>query len=91
MLFDRHGLVTPTAMLMLVEGPAGQALQALFDDGAHGDGSAGDGIFGATFAQTNYGGGYSVRILAGFKEPRILPIPPPRMEWGLLDRRPAPG
>ena len=56
-------------MLVFVEGPAGQALQVLFDDGAHGDGAAGDGIFGAFFAQTAYGGGYSVRILAGFKDP----------------------
>jgi hypothetical protein len=53
----------------LVEGPAGNTVLALKDDGANNDGAAGDNIYGARFAQTTYGGGYSVRILAYFKDP----------------------
>ena len=40
-------------MAMFVEGPDGLVTQFMFDDGAHLDGSAGDGIFGATFAQND--------------------------------------
>lgn len=68
-LLDKNGALPAIAMAALVEGPAGNALLLLKDDGANNDGVAGDNIYGARFAQTLYGGGYSVRILAYFKDP----------------------
>ncbi|GIV73494.1 choice-of-anchor X domain-containing protein [Caldilinea sp.] len=69
MLLDKNGTLPATAMLALVEGPAGNTLLVLKDDGASNDGAAGDNIYAARFSQTLYGGGYGVRILAAFKDP----------------------
>ena len=68
-LLDKNGTLPAAAMAALVEGPAGNTVLVLKDDGANNDGAAGDNIYGARFAQTTYGGGYSVRILAYFKDP----------------------
>jgi len=67
-LLDQNGTLSAQSMFALVEGPAGNIL-SLKDDGANNDGTAGDNIYGARFAQTFYGGGYSVRILATVKDP----------------------
>lgn len=69
MLLDKNGLLPATAMIAQIEGPAGNSLVVLKDDGANNDGVAGDNIYGARFAQTAYGGGYGVRILASLKDP----------------------
>ncbi|MBP8291862.1 MAG: hypothetical protein KAX65_03745, partial [Caldilineaceae bacterium] len=68
-LLDKNGAVPAQLMVAFVEGPDGTDLMVLKDDGTQNDGSAGDGIYGALFGNTAYGGGYSVRILAGFKDP----------------------
>jgi hypothetical protein len=68
-LLDKNGTVPAALIAALVEGPAGNETLALKDDGANNDGAAGDNIYGARFAQTAYGGSYSVRILAYFKDP----------------------
>lgn len=68
-LLDKNGVLPATVIAALIEGPAGSTVLPLKDDGANNDGAAGDMIYGARFAQTLYGGGYSVRILAYFKDP----------------------
>ena len=68
-LLDKNGTLPAVAMAALVEGPASSHVVALKDDGANNDGAAGDNIYGARFAQTVYGGGYSVRILTLVKDP----------------------
>ena len=68
-LVGRSGTVTPTAMLALVESAVGSVGVVMVDDGLHNDGSAGDNIFGGSYAQTSLGGSYSVRILTSFKDP----------------------
>ncbi|HRW49911.1 MAG TPA: hypothetical protein P5333_20485, partial [Caldilinea sp.] len=68
-LLDKNGTLPAQVMLALVEGPAGNSMLLLKDDGANNDGAAGDNIYGARYAQTVYGGGYSVRILASVKDP----------------------
>jgi len=69
MLLDKNGTLPATTIAALIEGPAGNSIVALKDDGASNDGVAGDNIYGARFAQTAYGGGYGVRIVAVFKDP----------------------
>ena len=69
-LLDKNGTVPAQLMAAIVEGPAGSSpLLPLKDDGTQNDGAAGDGIYGALFGNTAYGGGYSVRIVAFFKDP----------------------
>ncbi|HHY55102.1 MAG TPA: hypothetical protein GYA08_06665 [Chloroflexi bacterium] len=68
-LLDKNGTLPAAAIAALVEGPAGNTVLVLKDDGANNDGEAGDNIYAARFAQTTYGGSYSVRILAYFKDP----------------------
>jgi len=69
MLLDKNGTLPATGMLAVVESPVGTVLRIMRDDGNSDDGEAGDKIYGARYAQTNYGGGYSVRILGLFKDP----------------------
>jgi len=68
-LLDKSGIYTPTGMVAQVQGPSGSFLIVMKDDGENNDGSKEDGIYGARFGYTIYGGGYDVRILAGFKDP----------------------
>lgn len=68
-LMSDAGTVKGATMLAGVESPVGTSALFLFDDGAHGDGSANDGIYAAPFGATGLGGGYSVRILAQFDDP----------------------
>ncbi|MCC6168265.1 MAG: VWA domain-containing protein [Caldilineaceae bacterium] len=68
-LMSEEGTVKNAVMAASVESPVGTTNLLLFDDGAHGDGSAGDGIYAAPFGATGLGGGYGVRILAIFKDP----------------------
>ena len=68
-LLDKNGTLPATLMAAVIDGPAGSTTRFMFDDGNSGDGAAGDRIYGAKFAETAYGGGYSVRILALFKDP----------------------
>jgi hypothetical protein len=68
LLLDKNGTL-PGTMAAFVDGPNGSEARLMFDDGNSNDGEAGDGIYGAKFAETAYGGGYSVRILAVFKDP----------------------
>jgi hypothetical protein len=69
MLLDKNGLLPAVGMLAQVEGPGGTTTHMMYDDGASHDGEAGDGIYGAQYSQTNYGGGYGVRIIAVLKDP----------------------
>ena len=48
----------------LVTGPANASILQLFDDGAHDDGKADDGVYGARFDQTAAPGGYAVKLFA---------------------------
>ncbi len=68
-LLDKNGTLPASLIFAFIDGPAGSEARLMFDDGNSGDGAAGDGIYGAKFAETAYGGGYSVRILALFKDP----------------------
>lgn len=59
---------------MLVTDPYGQQRRfALFDDGAHNDGAAGDGIFGGDFQPTEVGS-YQVQVVANGRTPEGLPF-----------------
>jgi len=68
-LLDKKGTLPAAIIAALVEGPTGDTVVVLKDDGANNDGAADDNIYGARFAQTTYGGSYSVRILTYFKDP----------------------
>jgi len=69
MLLDRNGTVKGATMLAAIQSARGQDLLLLKDDGAHNDGAADDGIYGALYGQTTVGGSYNVRILSTFKDP----------------------
>lgn len=68
-LMSEDGTVKGATMAAAVESPTGTSPLQLFDDGAHGDGSAGDGIYAAPYGATGLGGGYSVRLAASFDDP----------------------
>jgi hypothetical protein len=68
-LLDKNGTTPAQLMVAFVDRPDGTSLVVLKDDGTQNDGAAGDGIYGALFGNTAHGGGYNVRILAGFKDP----------------------
>ncbi len=51
-------------VVALVVGPQGSSLQTLFDDGAHGDGKADDGLYAADFTATTAAGGYVAKLMA---------------------------
>ncbi|MFN8444975.1 MAG: choice-of-anchor X domain-containing protein [Caldilineaceae bacterium] len=68
-LLNRAGTVKGALVGTVIENVGGTHAFFLFDDGAHGDGQAGDGIYAAPFAQTIYGGSYSVRTIALFQDP----------------------
>jgi hypothetical protein len=63
-LLSHDGLVPGALLVGLVEKPGGSDLLFLFDDGAHSDGGAADGIYGWDYTQTGVGGSYNVRIVA---------------------------
>lgn len=69
MLLDKNGLLPAVGMLAQIEGPGGTQTRLMYDDGASDDGEAGDGIYGVKYSQTNFGGGYAVRIVAILKDP----------------------
>ncbi len=69
-LMQKTGTLPGAAVLALVEKPgSGWDLFVLRDDGNHGDGSAGDGIYGYKYTKTTVGGPYNVRIVASFTDP----------------------
>lgn len=69
-LMSDAGTMKGVGMGALVEAPGSPGVFVpMFDDGAHGDGSAGDGIYAGPFGGTGLGGGYSVRIVTVFKDP----------------------
>ncbi len=51
-------------MVALVVEPQGSTLQVLFDDGAHGDGKADDGLYAADFTATKAAGSYVAKLMA---------------------------
>jgi hypothetical protein len=52
-------------VMAYVAGPDGSStVQELFDDGAHDDGKANDGLYAADFTATNAAGGYVVKLMA---------------------------
>ncbi|MCE7985228.1 MAG: VWA domain-containing protein [Caldilinea sp. CFX5] len=65
-----YGLLTDNrpiagaSVVALVVGPQGSTLQALFDDGVHGDGKANDGLYAADFTATKAAGGYVAKLMA---------------------------
>ena len=63
-LLDDDAGVTGAAVEAVIDGPVSVVSLDLYDDGEHGDGSAGDGIYGNVFRQTDQGGSYNVRIEA---------------------------
>lgn len=53
LLVDRNGIVTDASVRAEVEHPDGTTIDLpLFDDGEHGDGSQGDGVYGNVYART---------------------------------------
>ncbi len=71
LLLDRIGVVKnpATSMTARVEGPGGNYNLTMYDDGLHGDGAAGDGMFAVLFPNTHYGGGYNVVVKASTPDP----------------------
>jgi hypothetical protein len=69
LLLDKNGTLPAVGMAALIDGPGGSEMRLMYDDGNSGDGESDDGIYGAKFAETAYGGGYSVRIVAVFQDP----------------------
>jgi hypothetical protein len=59
----------PDVLFVTIEKPGTQAYMLLYDDGAHEDGEAQDGIYGGTYSATDVGGTYNVLILATFRDP----------------------
>lgn len=51
-------------VIAYIAGPTGSTLQELFDDGAHDDGKANDGLYAANFTETTTPGGYAVKLVA---------------------------
>lgn len=68
-LLKRTGTISGALMLVVVEKPGGTDSLQLWDDGAHNDGAANDGIYGATYSPTDVGGTYNVRIVATWEDP----------------------
>jgi hypothetical protein len=68
-LLNRNGAIPGAIMIAGIEKPGDSDAFFLFDDGAHSDGAAGDGIYGADYSETNVGGSYNVRLLAGYMDP----------------------
>ena len=68
-LLTKDGTIPGAFMIGLVEKPNDSEAFFLFDDGLHGDGDAGDGIYGWNYTQTDIGGSYGVRLLAAFPDP----------------------
>jgi hypothetical protein len=68
-LLTRDGTIKGGNLQARIESARGLDIVPLFDDGAHNDGEADDGIYGAPFALTTLGGGYNVRILAQLPDP----------------------
>ncbi|MFH1634376.1 MAG: choice-of-anchor X domain-containing protein [Chloroflexota bacterium] len=69
-LMQKTGTLPGALVLALVEKPgSGSNLLWLRDDGEHGDGAAGDGIYGFVYPKTTVGGPYNVTIVAAFPDP----------------------
>ncbi len=69
-LLQKKGTLPGALVAALVEKPgSGSDILWLRDDGNHGDGSAGDGIYGFVYPKTDVGGTYNVRIVALFPDP----------------------
>lgn len=64
-LTDSLGGVTGASLVTEIVSSAGLAdTLPLFDDGAHGDGSASDGTYGGVFTRVNQPGSYDLRVAA---------------------------
>jgi len=68
-LMDDKGLLPGAVVAASIAHEGGTDVTLLLDDGAHNDGSAGDGIYGFPYSKTAVGGSYAVRIVALFKNP----------------------
>ncbi|MCP4361967.1 MAG: VWA domain-containing protein, partial [Chloroflexi bacterium] len=68
-LLTRNGTLPGALVIAAVEKPGGTDFFFLFDDGAHHDGAADDGIYGWDYSLTDIGGSYGVRILTGVDDP----------------------
>lgn len=65
-----NGPITGASVIASVEKPGGAMVNLpLYDDGAHGDGAAGDGIYAHTFTQTGAPGSYGVTVTATGNSP----------------------
>jgi hypothetical protein len=67
-VLDDDRAVAGATVLAVVEGPSATHYVTLEDDGDHGDGAAGDGIYAGLLSQTDQGGTYNVRIVAAWRE-----------------------
>jgi hypothetical protein len=70
-LLKRTGAIPGATVVAAVEKPETSVYSyvGLYDDGEHGDGAAGDGIYGNTYNSTDVGGTYNVRIVAAWDDP----------------------
>ena len=69
-LMQKTGTQPGASVLARIDRPGGTFdLRWLWDDGEHGDGSAGDGLYGNTYWKTTLGGSYNVRVVAQFEDP----------------------
>lgn len=68
-LLTRTGGLPGARVQARINYSGGFVTRTLFDDGAHNDGGAGDGVYAADFGQTAVSGPYNVRIQAQFDDP----------------------
>jgi hypothetical protein len=69
-LMQKTGTLPGADVEVFVEKPGGTLDSFwLWDDGNHGDGSAGDGIYGKVYHKATVGGSYNVRMIAAFEDP----------------------
>jgi hypothetical protein len=80
-LMGKTGTHAGASVSATIERPGGTIKQIqLWDDGEHGDGAAGDGLYGNTYWLTTVGGSYNVQIEATFPDPNA-PATELRREW----------
>jgi hypothetical protein len=75
-LLDRNGAIPGAEFFgvsgvipVIIQKPGGANLLFLWDDGAHNDGEANDGVYGNIYSMTNFGGTYNVRMVAFIEDP----------------------
>jgi hypothetical protein len=69
-LLQRTGTLPGAVVDAIIDKPGATDAVWLFDDGEHGDGGAGDGIYGNDYSLTTVGGSYNVKLVADFEDPK---------------------